>query len=98
MNQIIHEDFGLFKDELLSVNFINWNLNSHWDLSRLASYFQCYQKMREENKYHKEVNNQNKYELTFINDIVYWNEIQAHFAGFHANYFLQVNQRRSPFQ
>lgn len=71
MNQIIHEDFGLFKDESLSVNFINCNLNSPSDLSRLASYFQCYHKMREENKYCKKVNNQNKYELTFITDIVY---------------------------
>ena len=99
MNQITHQDFGLLKSEFLNVDYICLNINSSSNLSQIASYFQafgfnCYQKARQENKSRKEVNNknkfQNKYQLTFITDIPYWNGIQVHFAGFHANSFYKL--------
>ena len=102
MNQITHQDFGLLKSEFLNVDYICLNINSSSNLSQIASYFQalgfnCYQKTREENKSRKELNNQNnfqnKYELTFITNITYWNGIQVQFAGFHANYFYELIKR-----
>jgi hypothetical protein len=102
MNQITHQDFGLLKSEFLNVDYICLNINSSSNLSQIASYFQalgfnCYQKTREENKSRKELNNknnfQNKYELNFITNIPYWNGIQVHFAGFHANYLYELIKR-----
>ena len=102
MNQITHHDFGLLKSEFLNVDYICLNINSSSNLSQIASYFQalgfnCYQKTREENKSRKELNNknnfQNKYELNFITNIPYWNGIQVHFAGFHANYLYELIKR-----
>lgn len=99
MNQVSYNDFGLFETEKLSVDYICLNLPNLSNISQVASYFQalgfnCYQKDRQENKSRQEVNNknksQNKYELIFITHIPYWDGIQAHFIGFHANFFYKV--------
>lgn len=51
MNQITHEDFGVFQTECLTVDFITFNLKKLSDsqIDQLAVYFQslgfnCYQK------------------------------------------------------
>lgn len=42
MNQITHEDFGVFQTECLSVDFITFNLKKLYDfqIDQLAVYFQ----------------------------------------------------------
>jgi uncharacterized protein YqgQ len=42
MNPITYQDFGLFQDELLQVDFISLNLNklSESQILQLANYFQ----------------------------------------------------------
>ena len=99
MNQVSYNDFGLFETEKLSVDYICLNLPNLSNISQVASYFQalgfnCYQKDRQENKSRQEVNNKNKsrnkYELIFITHIPYWDGIQAHFTGFHANFFYKA--------
>ena len=54
MNQITYQDFGLFRDELLQVDFISFNLSklSESQILKLANYFQslgfnCYQRKAE---------------------------------------------------
>ena len=54
MNQITHEDFGFFQEELLQVDFITFNLIklSDTQILQLANYFQslgfnCYHKKNE---------------------------------------------------
>jgi hypothetical protein len=41
MNQITHEDFGVFQTECLTVDFITFNLNKFSDsqIDQLAVYF-----------------------------------------------------------
>ena len=97
MNQITYQDFGLLKSEFLNVDYICFNINSSSSLSQIAYYvlgFNCYQKNREENKSRKEFNNRNnfknKYELTFITNISYWNKTQVQFVGFYTNYFYEL--------
>ena len=58
MNQVIHNDFGLFQTELLSGDFISFNIKritSH-QITRLAFYlqslgFNSYQKQLDSNQY-----------------------------------------------
>ena len=42
MNQTTHEDFGLFRTELLKVDYITFNLTKLFqsDIEKLATYFQ----------------------------------------------------------
>ena len=40
MNQTTHEDFGLFRTELLNVDYITFNLTKESDIEKLATYFQ----------------------------------------------------------
>lgn len=42
MNQTTHEDFGLFRTELLNVDYITFNLTKLFesDIEKLATYFQ----------------------------------------------------------
>jgi len=62
MNQITHEDFELFRTELLQVDFITFNLTklSNLQISQLATYFQnlgfnCYLKKAETSQSRKKV-------------------------------------------
>lgn len=45
MNRITHHDFGLFETELLSVDFISFNIEriTSQQITRLASYFQNFE-------------------------------------------------------
>lgn len=64
MNQVTHHDFGLFETDLLSVDFISFNIKrmtSH-QITRLASYFQSlgfnsYQKQLDSNQSSQDINN-----------------------------------------
>jgi len=93
MNQITHHDFGLFDTELLSVDFISFNINritSH-QITRLAYYlqslgFNSYQKQLDSNQSRQDINNNNssynQFEVYFILKIPYQKEIiQLQFPG-----------------
>ena len=64
MSQVTSHDFGLFETELLSVDFISFNIKpitSH-EITRLASYFQnlgfnSYQKQLDSNQSRQDINN-----------------------------------------
>lgn len=105
LNKISYQDFGGFQTELLHVDYMTFNIKKVEDfqISGLARYFQslgfnCYQKNRETNKSRTEVNNrnnsQNKYELTFILKIPYWNGIQVHFAGVNSKHFYELIKKK----
>jgi hypothetical protein len=107
MNQITHQDFGLFQTELLEVDFITFNLEKLSDLQirQLADYFQslgfnCYKKKAEKNKSRQEIYNnndsQNKFEVEFILTVPYQKEImQLQFPGLNANQFYQLIKQKS---
>ena len=93
MNQVTHHDFGLFETELVSVDFISFNIKritSH-QITRLASYFQSlgfnsYQKQLDSNQSRQDINNNNsfynQFEVYFILKIPYQKEIiQLQFPG-----------------
>ena len=77
MNQVTHHDFGSFETELLSVDFISFNIKritSH-QITRLACYFQnlgfnSYQKQLDSNQSRQDINNNNssynQFEVYFI--------------------------------
>ena len=107
MNQITHEDFGVFQTECLSVDFITFNLKKLSDsqIDQLAVYFQslgfnCYKKDSEKSKSRQEFYNnnhsQNQFELDFILNVPYQKEImQIQFPGLSANQFYQFIKRKS---
>ena len=66
MNQITYHDFGLFETELLSVDFISFNISrtNSQQITRLASYFQSlgfntYQKQLDSNQSRQDINENN---------------------------------------
>lgn len=68
INQITHEDFGLFQTELLQVDFMTFNLTkfSSLKISQLATYFQnlgfnCYLKKAETSQSRQEYSNRNHF-------------------------------------
>lgn len=86
MNQITHHDFRLFENDLLSVDFISFNINrvTSQQIARLASYFQnlgfnSYQKQLDSNQSRQDRNNNNNYynqfEVYFILKIPYQKDI-----------------------
>ena len=107
MNQITHEDFGVFQTECLTVDFITFNLKKLSDsqIDQLAVYFQslgfnCYQKDSEKSKSRQEFYNnnhsQNQFELDFILTVPYQKEImQIQFPGLSTNQFYQFIKRKS---
>ena len=107
MNQITHEDFGLFRTELLQVDFITFNLTklSNLQISQLATYFQnlgfnCYLKKAETSQSRQEYSNknhfQNKFELDIILNLPYQKDMmQIQFPGLSANQFYKLIKQKS---
>jgi hypothetical protein len=107
MNQVTHHDFGLFETELLSVDFISFNIKritSH-QITRLASYFQSlgfnsYQKQLDSNQSRQDINNNNssynQFEVYFILKIPYQKEIiQLQFPGGSGKQFYKLIKQRA---
>jgi hypothetical protein len=102
MNQITHQDFGLFKDESLSVDFISINIKriTSNQIIRLASYlqnlgFNSYQKQLDSNQSRQDINNNNssynQFEVYFILKIPYQKEIiQLQFPGLSGKQFYKL--------
>lgn len=102
MNQITHQDFGLFKDESLSVDFISINIKriTSQQIIRLASYlqnlgFNSYQKQLDSNQSRQDINNNNssynQFEVYFILKIPYQKEIiQLQFPGLSGKQFYKL--------
>lgn len=63
--------------------------------------FNCFQKIKEDNKSCKEINNnnnpENKYAAIFISNIPHWDGIQVHFTSFHADYFYKLIKKEENF-
>ena len=102
MNNITHNDFGLFETELLSVDFISINIDrgtSH-KVARIASYlqklgFNAYQKQLDYNQSRLDVNGNNspynQFEVYFILKIPYQKEIiQLQFPGVSGKQFYEL--------
>ena len=107
MNQVTHHDFGLFETELLSVDFISFNIKritSH-QITRLASYlqslgFNSYQKQLDSNQSRQDINNNNssynQFEVYFILKIPYQKEIiQLQFPGVSGKQFYKLIKQRA---
>ncbi len=107
MNQVTPHDFGLFETELLSVDFISFNINrmtSH-QINRLASYlqslgFNSYQKQLDYNQSRQEINNNNsfdnQFEVYFENPFPYQKEIiQLQFPGVSGKQFYKLIKQRA---
>ena len=111
MNQITHEDFGLFRTELLNVDYITFNLTQLFesDIQELAAYFQslgfnCYQRKADTSQSRQEVYAsyknkkyyRNQFELEFILNLPYQKDImQIRFPGLSAKQFYQLIQQNS---
>jgi hypothetical protein len=107
MNQITYDDFELFETELLSVDFISFNIKriTSDKITRLASYFQnlgfnSYQKQLDSNQFKQEINNNNSYsnqfEVYFILKIPYQAEIiQLQFPGVSGKQFYKLIKQRA---
>ena len=70
MNHVVKYYFRLFETEGFSVNYICSNIKSRLNLLQLANYFQTfgfnhYQKVRQENKSRKDINNKDKLTLCY---------------------------------
>ena len=112
MNQITFEDFGLFRDELLQVDFISFNLSklSESQILKLANYFQslgfnCYQRKAETSQSRQEVYANYKYyrnpfELEFILNLPYKKDLmQIQFPELSANQFYKlIKQKYIPWE
>ena len=95
MNQITFEDFGLFRDELLQVDFISFNLSklSESQILQLANYFKslgfnCYQRKEETSQSRQEVYANYKYYSS--NDI----RKELHINRFIDNYPSSLNNKQ----
>jgi hypothetical protein len=107
MNQVTHHDFGLFETELLSVDFISFNIKriTSQQITRLASYFQSlgfnsYQKQLDSNQSRQDINNNNssynQFEVYFILKIPYQKEIiQLQFPGDSGKQFYKLIKQRA---
>jgi hypothetical protein len=108
MNQVTHHDFGLFETELLSVDFISFNIKriSSPQITDLAFYFQnlgfnSYQKKLDSNQSRQDINNNNnssynQFEVYFIFKIPYQKEIiQLQFPGVSGKQFYKLIKQRS---
>ena len=107
MNQVTHQDFGLFETESLSVDFISFNIKritSH-QITQLAFYFQnlgfnSYQKKLDYNQSRQDINNNNssynQFEVYFILKIPYQKEItQLQFPGVSGKQFYRLIKQRA---
>lgn len=107
MNQVTHQDFGFFETEVLSVDFISFNIKritSH-QITRLASYFQnlgfnSYQKQLDSNQSRQDINNNNssynQFEVYFILKTPYQTEIiQLQFPGVSGKQFYKLIKQRA---
>ena len=107
MNHITHNDFGLFETELLSVDFITFNISRipSQQITRLASYlqnlgFNSYQKQLDSNQSRREINNNNslynQFEVYFVLKIPYQKEIiQLQFPGVSGKQFYKLIKERT---
>ena len=107
MNQITHEDFGLFQKELLHVDFISFNLTKLFeaDIDELTTFFQrlgfdCYLKQTETSQSRKKVYttnySKNQFELDFLLTVPYQkNMMQIQFSGLSANQFYKLIKQKS---
>lgn len=103
MNKITYEDFGLFQEELLQVDFITFNLIKLSDpqILQLANYFQnlgfnCYKRKNQTSQSRQEVYNsinyyKNIFQLEFIFSVPYQKDImQIQFPGTSANQLYKL--------
>ena len=107
MTQITYHDFGLFETELLSVDFISFNIKriSSEQMTSLASYFQnlgfnSYQRQLDSNQSRQEINDKNntynQFEVYFIMKIPYQKEIiQLQFPGVSGKQFYKLIKQRA---
>ena len=109
MNRITYQDFGLFQDELLQVDFISLNLNklSEFQILQLANYFQslgfnCYKRKLESKQSRQEVYvsskkyYSNSFELEFILNVPYQKDMmQMQFPGLSAKQFYKLIKQGS---
>nr|QYB19074.1 hypothetical protein [Climaconeis cf. scalaris] len=105
MNNITLEDFGLFKDESLNVDFVSFN-GRNLDTPQMlevARYFQTlgfnsYTKSREEEHSRQKyiTNFRNKFELVFISNIPYQKKVkQIQFPGVSRHRFYELMKKKS---
>jgi hypothetical protein len=107
MNQITHEDFGLFQRERLQVDFITFNVRKLLEsqIKQLATYFKnlgfnCYLKKTENSqsrqKYFDRNYLQTEFELYFILSVPYQKDrMQIQFPGPSANQFYKLIKQKS---
>ena len=107
MNQITHEDFGLFQRERLQVDFITFNVRKLFDsqIKQLATYFKnlgfnCYLKKTENSQSRQEYFDRNylqtEFELHFILSVPYQKDMmQIQFPGPSANQFYKLIKQKS---
>ena len=104
MNQTTHEDFGLFRTELLNVDYITFNLTKESDIEKLATYFQdlgfnCYQKKTETSQSCQKIYTSNyskkEFQLHFILAVPYQKDMmQIQFPGLSANQFYKLIKQK----
>ncbi len=107
MNQITHEDFGLFRTELIQVDFITFNITKLFesDINQLTAFFQnlgfdCYLKKTDISQSRQKVYNtnysKNQFELDFILTVPYQKDMmQIQFPGSSANQFSKLIKQKS---
>ena len=107
MNQITHEDFGLFRTELLKVDYITFNSTKLFesDIQELATYFQILGfnsllKAKETSQSSQIIYTSNYYktefQLHFILTVPYQKDMmQIQFPGDSANQFYKLIKQKS---
>jgi hypothetical protein len=111
MNQITHQDFGLFRTELLKVDYITFNLTKLFesDIQKLATYFQnlgfnSFLKAKETSQSSQIIYTSNyskkEFQLHFILTVPYQKDMmQIQFPGGSANHFYKlIKQKKIPWE
>ena len=106
MNQTTHEDFGLFRTELLNVDYITFNLTKLFesDIEKLATYFQdlgfnSFLKKTETSQSCQKIYTSNyskkEFQLHFILALPYQKDMmQIQFPGLSANQFYKLIKQK----
>lgn len=107
MNQTTHQDFGLFRMELLNVDYVTFNLTKLFesDIEELATYFQnlgfnSFRKAKETNQSCQKIYTSNyskkEFQVHFILAVPYQKDImQIQFPGLSANQFYKLIKQKS---
>ena len=111
MNQITHEDFGLFRTELFKVDYITFNLTKLFEseIQELATYFQylgfnSFIKAKETSQSSQIIYTSNyskkEFQLHFIVTVPYQKGMmQIQFPGGSANHFYKlIKQKKIPWE